>query len=70
LITLQNLPVGVSATSATIAADQTSVEIKLTALNDAPATSASINTMTAKGEGMVGTAKVEAISEVVPVTIE
>jgi len=70
LITLQNLPVGVSATSATIAADQTSVEIKLTALNDAPATSASINTITAKGEGMVGTAKVEAISEVVPVTIE
>ena len=66
-VTLQNLPAGVTAAPAMIAADQTSVDIKLTAANAAAAT---VNNLTAKADGMAGAAKLEAVSAAVNLTVE
>ena len=59
-VTLQNLPAGITAAPATIAADQTSVDVKLTATADAAA--ASVANLTAKADAMAGAAKMEATS--------
>ena len=69
-ITFQNLPAGVTAapTPATIPADQTSIDIKLTATADAA--TANATNVTAKAEGMAGAAKVEATSAAVTLTVE
>ena len=69
-VTLQNLPAGVTAAPApaTIPADQTSIDIKLTATADAAA--ASVANLTAKADGMAGAAKVEATSAAVTLTVE
>ena len=69
-VTLQNLPTGVTAAPApaTIPADQTSIDIKLTASADAAA--ASVNNLTAKADAMAGNAKLEATSSAVTVTVE
>ena len=69
-VTLQNLPVGVTAAPApaVIAADQTSIDIKLTAAADAAV--ASVANLTAKADGMAGAAKVEATSAAVTLTVE
>jgi Bacterial pre-peptidase C-terminal domain len=69
-VTLQNLPAGVTATPvpAVIAADQTSIDIKLTAASDAAA--ASVNNLTAKAEAMTNNAKLEATSAAVTLNVE
>ena len=69
-VTLQNLPAGVTAAPApaVIAADQTSIDIKLTATADAAA--ASVANLTAKADGMAGAAKVEATSAAVTLAVE
>lgn len=67
-VTLQNLPAGVTAAAATIPADQTSVDVKLTAT--AEATAASVNNLMAKADAMAGAAKVEAISAAVALAVE
>jgi len=67
-VTLQNLPAGVTAAAATIPADQTSVDLKLVAAADAAA--ASVANLTVKADAMAGSAKVEATSPAVPLTVE
>ena len=67
-VTLQNLPAGVTAAPAMIAADQTSVDIKLTAAADAAAATAA--NLTVKGDAMAGAAKLEAISAPVTLVVE
>lgn len=69
-VTLQNLPAGVTAAPApaVIAADQTAVDIKLTATADAAA--ANVANLTAKADGMAGAAKVEATSGAVTLVVE
>ena len=69
-VTLQNLPAGVTAAPApaVIAADQTTIDIKLTATADAAA--ASVTNLTAKADGMAGAAKVEATSPATTLTVE
>lgn len=66
-VTLQNLPAGVTAAAAMIPADQSSVDVKLTAAN---AAAASVNNLTAKADGMAGAAKLEAVSPAVTLTVE
>lgn len=67
-VTLQNLPAGVTAAAATIPADQSSVDIKLTATAEAAA--ATVANLVAKADGMAGAAKVEASSPAVTLTVE
>jgi hypothetical protein len=67
-VTLQNLPAGISAAPAAIAADQSTVDIKLMAAADAAA--ASVNNVTAKADAMVGAAKLEAVSTAVALVVE
>ena len=67
-VTLQNLPAGITAPAATIAADQTSVDIKLTAAADAAAVA--VNNLTAKADAMAGAAKLEATSVAVALAVE
>ncbi|MBS0202202.1 MAG: hypothetical protein JSS49_04820 [Planctomycetes bacterium] len=67
-VTLQNLPAGVTAAAAMIPADQSSVDIKLTAAADAAA--ANVANLTAKADGMAGAAKLEATSPAVTLTVE
>ena len=66
--TLQNLPAGITAAAATIAADQTTVDIKLTAAADAAA--ANVNNITVKADAMAGAAKLEATSPAVALIVE
>ena len=66
--TLQNLPAGITAAAATIAADQTTVDIKLTAAADAAA--ANVNNITVKADAMAGAAKLEATSPPVALIVE
>ena len=67
-VTLQNLPAGITATTATIPADQSTAELKLTAAADAaPAT---INTLAVKADAVSGSAKLEATSAPVSLTVE
>ena len=69
-VTLMNLPAGVTAAPApaVIAADQTTIDIKLTATADAAA--ANVANLTAKADGMAGAAKVEATSPVTTLAVE
>ncbi len=67
-VTLQNLPAGVTAAVVTIPADQTSIDVKLTATAEAVA--ATVANLTAKAEAMAGNAKVEAASAAVTLTVE
>ena len=67
-VTLQNLPAGITAAPATIAADQTAVEIKLTAAADAA--TANVNNITAKADAMAGPAKLEATSAAVVLAVD
>lgn len=67
-VTLQNLPAGVTAAPAMIAADQTSVDIKLTAAADAAA--ASVANLIAKADAMAGAAKLEAVSAPATLAVE
>jgi hypothetical protein len=67
-VTLQNLPAGVTAAPVTIPADQTSIDVKLTATADAGA--ASVANLTAKADAMAGNAKLEAISAAVTLAVE
>lgn len=67
-VTLQNLPAGITAAPAMIPADQTSVDIKLTAAADAAA--ANVANLTAKADAMAGAAKLEATSAAVTLTVE
>lgn len=67
-VTLQNLPAGVTAAAAMIAADQTSVDLKLTAAADAAA--ASVANLTVKADAMAGNAKLEATSPAVTLAVE
>ena len=67
-VTLKNLPAGVSAPKGTIAADQSAVEIELTAAADAKAASA--DNITAEGQGAQGNAKFNASSAPVAVKVE
>lgn len=67
-VTLQNLPAGVTAAAATIPADQTSVDLKLTAAADAAA--AAITNLTVKADAMSGAAKLEATSPPVQLAVE
>jgi hypothetical protein len=67
-VTLQNLPAGITAAAATIAADQTSIDIKLTAAADAAA--ANVNNLTVKAEAMAGAAKLEVASAAVGLIVE
>ena len=67
-VTLQNLPAGITAAVATIAADQTSIDIKLTAAADAAA--ANVNNLTVKAEAMAGAAKLEVASAAVGLIVE
>jgi hypothetical protein len=67
-VALQNLPAGITAAPATIAADQTFVELKLTAAADAAA--ANVNNLTVKGDAMVGAGKFESSSPAVALIVE
>lgn len=67
-VTFQNLPAGVTAAAAMIPADQTSVDVKLTAAADAAA--ATVNNLTAKADGMAGSVKMEATSAAVTLAVE
>lgn len=67
-LTLQNLPAGITATTATISADQTSAELKLTAAADAAAATA--NNLVVKADAMSGNAKLEATSTPVTLAVE
>ena len=69
-VTLMNLPAGVTAAPApaVIAADQTTIDINLTATADAAA--ANVTNLTAKADGMAGAAKVEATSPVTTLAVE
>jgi len=67
-VSLQNLPAGVTAAAATIAADQTSVELKLTATAEAAA--ATVANLTVKAEAMIGSAKFETMSSPAPLAVE
>lgn len=67
-VTLQNLPAGVTAAPATIAADQTTVDLKLAAAADAAAATAA--NLTLKAEAMVGAAKFETTSAAVSLAVE
>ena len=67
-VTLQNLPAGIAAAPATIAADQTAVDIKLTAAADAA--TANVNNVTAKADAMAGAAKLEATSSAVVLAVD
>ena len=67
-VTLQNLPAGITAAPATIAADQTAVEVKLTAAADAA--TANVNNVTAKADAMAGAAKLEATSAAIVLAVD
>ena len=67
-VTLQNLPAGITAAPATIAADQSAVDLKLSAAADAAA--ASVNNVTVKADAMAGAAKLEATSPAVALIVE
>lgn len=66
-VTLQNLPAGITAAPGTIAADQNSVDLTLTATADAAA--GSIN-FSVKGDAMSGKAKLEATSPMITLAVE
>ena len=66
-VTLLNLPAGVTAAPATIAAEVSEVDVKLTAAADAAL--GEIKTLAAKGEAMAGAAKLEATSANVGLTV-
>jgi hypothetical protein len=67
-VTLQNLPAGITAAPATIAADQMTVDVKLTAAADAA--TANVNNVTAKADAMAGAAKLEATSAAVVLAVD
>ena len=67
-VTFQNLPAGITAAAATIPADQTSIDVKLTAAADVAA--ATVTNLTAKGDATVGAAKFEATSAAVKLAVE
>lgn len=67
-LALQNLPTGVTASAATIAADQKEAEITLTAAADAAA--GAVDKVVVQGEGMNGNAKVTAASGNSVLTVE
>ena len=67
-VTLKNLPAGITAPNATIPADQTSVEIELTAANDAKPVSA--NNILAEGQAAQGSAKFAISSGQVTVAVQ
>jgi hypothetical protein len=67
-VTLENLPKGVTAEPATIAADQTETELTLKAAADAE--TAAIKNLAAKGEGQIDKAKFAAASPAVSLTVE
>ena len=67
-VTLQNLPAGITAAPATIAADQTAVDVKLTAAADAA--TANVNNVTAKADAMAGAAKLEATSAAIVLAVD
>ena len=67
-VTLENLPKGVTAEAATIAADQNEAEITLKAAADAEA--GSTDKLSAKGEGQIGEVKFAGASTGVALTVE
>lgn len=67
-VTFVNLPAGVTADAATIAADQTEVMVKLTAKPDAA--KGAVNNVQVKLTAAVGNAKFEAVSPNVTLTVE
>ena len=67
-VTFQNLPAGLTAAAATIPADQSTVDVKLTAAADVAA--ATVNNVTVKGDATVGAAKFEATSPAVTLAVE
>ncbi|MCA9070635.1 MAG: pre-peptidase C-terminal domain-containing protein [Planctomycetaceae bacterium] len=67
-VTFKNLPAGVTAPKTTIPADQSSVEIELTATKDAKPASA--NNVTAEGQAALDKAKFAGASGAVTVTVE
>lgn len=67
-VTFQNLPSGVSAPATTIAADQSEVEIELTAAQDAA--KGSVNNVTVKGDAVVGNVTHSGTSAAVALTVE
>ncbi|MBW3542360.1 MAG: pre-peptidase C-terminal domain-containing protein [Planctomycetes bacterium] len=67
-VTLENLPAGVTAQPATIAADQTEVEIPLAAGQDAAA--GAVNNLSIKGEATIDKAKFAGTSPAVTLTVE
>ena len=67
-VTLQNLPAGITSPPVTIAADQTSADVILTATADVAAST--VNNLTAKAEGMSGKAKLEVASPAVTLAVE
>jgi hypothetical protein len=67
-VTLQNLPPGITAAPATIAADQSTIDLTLTAAADVAATT--VSNVTVKGEAMAGAAKFEATSAAVALAVE
>lgn len=66
-VTLQNLPAGITAAPATIAADQTMVDLTLVATADAAAGSVNLS---GKADAMVGNAKFEATSPPITLAVE
>jgi hypothetical protein len=67
-ITFQNLPKGTTAAAATIAADQSEVEIPLSAAQDAAKGAA--GNVTVKGDATIGDAKFSATSAPFAITVE
>jgi hypothetical protein len=67
-LTVQNLPKGVTAVAATIAADKTEVEIALAAAQDAQ--QGAVNNVTVNGGAMAGNAKLAGASPAVSLTVE
>lgn len=67
-LTFQNLPKGVTAAPAMIAAGQNEVEVVLTAAADAAV--GAVPNITVQGEGMSGNAKVTAASAATPLTVQ
>lgn len=68
VIALQNLPKGVTAPEATIPAEASEIEIKLTATADAAV--GAVNNLAAKGTATVGNSKFEATSANATLTVE
>lgn len=68
IVALQNLPKGVAAAEATIPAEASEVDVKLTAAADAA--QGAVNNLAAKATATVGNAKFEAVSGNVALTVE